>query len=97
MAKILIRSSENHKAHFPKLSVFVGQKWILRHYCFQNVNDGIQIRVCKINKENVTCFSQFVSVKVKIMLRKSQAQFREKLRKSKLRQDDCFLIKNCSL
>ena len=31
MAKILRKSEENHKAQFPKVSVFVGQKSILRH------------------------------------------------------------------
>ena len=35
----------------------------------------------------------FISVKVKKSLRKSQAQFREKLRKLRLRQDDGFRIK----
>ena len=41
MAKIL----KNDKAQFPKLSVFVGQKSILRHFYIQNVEDGIQIRI----------------------------------------------------
>ena len=42
----------------------------------------------------VTHFGQFVSVKVKKNLRKSQGQFREKLRKLRLRQNYGFLIKN---
>ena len=56
MAKIL----RNHKAYFAKLSVFVGQKSIIRHYNIQNVKDGIQIRVYKINKESSTHFGQFI-------------------------------------
>ena len=66
---------ENHKAQFSKLIVFVGQKSILRHYYIQNVKDGIQIRVYTICKESVAHFSQFISVKVKKILRKYQAQF----------------------
>ena len=65
----------------------------LFHYCIQNVKDGIQIRVYKINKESVTHFSQFLSVKFKKILRKYQAQFREKLRHLRLRRNDGFLIK----
>ena len=34
--------------------VVVVQKLIFRHYCIQNVKDGIQIRVYKISKERVT-------------------------------------------
>ena len=52
------------------------------------------MRVCNINNESVNHFSQFISVKVKKNLRKSQAQFREKLRKLRLRQNGGFLIKN---
>ena len=37
--------------------------------------------------------SQFISIKVKKNLRQSQAQFREKLRKLRLRQNNDFLIK----
>ena len=43
--------------------------------------------------DSVNRSSQFISVKVKIYLRKSQAQFRDKLRKSRLRQNNDFLIK----
>ena len=51
-----------------------------------------------INKESVTHFSQFTSVKVKQILRKSQAQIWEELRKLMLRQNDGFLIiKTCIL
>ena len=55
------KSLENHKAQFRKLSVFVGQKPILRHNCIQNNEDGIQIRAYKINKESVTQFNKFIS------------------------------------
>ena len=37
--------------------------------------------------------SQFISIKVKKNLRKSQAQFRAKLSKLRLRQNNDFLIK----
>ena len=54
--------------------------------------------VYKIKKESLIHFSQFTSVKVKKNLRKSQVQFREKLRKLRLRQIDGFLIKEtCSI
>ena len=66
---------------------------MFRHCCIKNVKDGIQFRVYKIKNECVKHFSQFISEKVKINLRKSQAQFREKLRKLRLRQNDGFLIK----
>ena len=88
------KSEEGQEARFPKLGVFVGQKVIFRHYCIQNFKDGIQIRICKINNEIVIHFTQCVSVKVKRILRKPQAQFRGKSRKSRLRQSDRFLIKN---
>ena len=66
---------------------------MFRCYCIQNVKDGIQIQVYNINNESVNHFSQFMSVKVKKNVRKSQAQFREKLRKLRLRQNNDFLIK----
>ena len=97
MVKILRKSWENHEAQFPKLSVFIGQKLIIRHYCIQNVTDRIQIQVYNIDNETVNHFSQFISVKVKKNLRKSQAQFGEKLRKFKHRQNDGFLIKKTSM
>ena len=78
---------------FPRFSVFIGQKSIFRRYCIQNVKDGIQIQVHNINNESVNHFSQFISVKVKKNLRKSLAEFRVKLRKLRLRQNDGFLIK----
>ena len=54
----------------------------------------MQIPVYNINNKSVSHFSQFISVEVKKNLTKSQAQFREKLRKLRLRQNDGFLIKN---
>ena len=93
MAKILRKSCGNHKAQFPKLRVFAGQKSILRHYCIQNVTDGTQIRAHTINKESVTHCSQFISVKAKKIVRKSEAQFQEKLRELRLRKNDSFLTK----
>ena len=73
--------------------VFVGQKSIFRHYCIQNVKDRIQIRVYKINNESVTLFRYFISVTVTKNSRKSQAHYRKKLRKLRLRQNGGFLIK----
>ena len=76
-----------------KSMLYHRQKSMLYHYYIQNIKDGIQIRVYNIIKELVTCFSQLFSAKVKKILRKHQAQFRENLRKLKLRQNDGFLIK----
>ena len=89
MAKILRKS----RGSVSKLCAFIGQNSILRHCYIQDVEDGIQIRVYKISKECVAHFSHFISVKVKKILRKSQAQFREKLRKLRLRKNDGFLMK----
>ena len=66
---------------------------MFRRYCIQNVKDGIQIQVYNINDESVGNFSQFISVEVKKNLRKSEAQFREKLWNLRLKQNDGFLIK----
>ena len=74
---MLRKPQENHEPQFPKLCVFIRRKSIFRHYCIQNVKDGIRIQVYNINNESVNHFSQFISVKVKTNLRKSQAQFRE--------------------
>ena len=63
------------------------------HYCIQNVKDGIQIQVYDINNEMVNHFGQFIVANVKQKLRKSWAQFREKVRKLRLRQNYGFLIK----
>ena len=60
---------------------------MFRHYCIQNAKDGIQIRVQKNNKESVAQFSQFISVKVKRILRIYEAQFREKLRQLRIREN----------
>ena len=65
----------------------------MRHYYIQNVKDGIHVRVDKISKEKVKHFSKFMSATVKKISRKAQAQFREKLGKSRLRQNGGFLIK----
>ena len=77
---------------------FIGQNSIFRCYCIRNVKDGIQIQVHNINNDIANHFSLFILVKVKESLRKSQAQFREQLRKLRLKQNDGFLIKKtCSL
>ena len=64
-----------------------------RHYCIENVKDGIQIQVYNSINECLSHSSQLISEKVKKTLRKSQAQFREKLRILRLRQNNGFLIK----
>ena len=96
MVKILRKSYETHEAQFPKFSAFVGQKSIFRLYYIENVKEGIQFQVNNINNESVSQFSQIISVKVKKNVRKSQAQFGEKLGKLRLRQNDDFLIKKIS-
>ena len=68
------------------------KKSICRRYCIQNVKDGVQIQVYNINNEIANHFGKFLSVQVKKNLRKSQAQFREKLRKLRLWQNFDFLI-----
>ena len=50
-----------------------------------------------IKKESLANSSQFISVEVKNMLRKSPAQFQEKLRKLKLWQNYGFLTKKCAI
>ena len=76
-----------------KISVFIGQKSVFRHCCIQNAKDGIQIQVYSIINESLSHSSQFISLKVKNKLRKSQAQFLEMLRKLRLNQNSDFLIK----
>ena len=83
---------------FPKVNVFIGHESLFRRYYIQNVKDGIQIQVYNINNENVNHSSQFISVKVKKNVRKSQALFRENLRKLRLKQNESFLFKKkCSV
>ena len=71
----------------------MAKKSVFRRYCIQNVKDGIQIHAYNIINDSVNHSSQFISVEVKKNLRKSQAQFREKLKKLRLRQNNDFLIK----
>ena len=49
--------------------------------------------MCSVNNEILTHFGKFVSDKVKKSLRKSQAQFWEKVRKLRQRQNYGFLLK----
>ena len=64
---------------------------VFHRCCIQNVKDEIQIY--SINNESLSHSSQFISVKGKKNVRKSQAQFREMLRKLRLRQNNDFLMK----
>ena len=59
----------------------------------ESEKDGIQIQVFNIINESVNHSSQFISVTVKKNLRKYQTQFREKLRKLRLRQNERFSYK----
>ena len=92
MVIILRKSSKNHEAQPPNSSVFIGQKSKFARYCIQNGQDNIQIQVYTINNESVNHFCQLMSVIVRKSLRKSQAQFREKPIKWRLRQNDEFLV-----
>ena len=68
--KTILRKSQGS---ISKLKYFCWTKSILRNYYIQNNKDGIQHQVYKINKESVTHFWRFISVKVKKIVRKSQA------------------------
>ena len=68
------------------VNVFVGQKSTPCHYYIQNVKDGIQ--VYKINKENVTHFSHFISIKARKFC---EALFQEKLRPCPSSRFHCLL------
>ena len=50
-----------------KVNCFCYPKIDIVHYCIQNVKDGNEFRVCKIGKESVANFRQFLSVKAKKM------------------------------
>ena len=54
---------------------------------------GFKFEPTRLKRGMLTHFSQFISVKVKKILIKPQIQFREKLKKLRLRQNDGFLIK----
>ena len=73
MVKIVRKS---HEAQFLQFSVFIGQNSIFCRYCIQNVKDGIQIQVFKVNNEIANHFGLFILVQVKKDLRKSHAQFK---------------------
>ena len=47
------------------IKCFCRPKSIFRHYCIQNVEEGIQIRVYKISKGSVARCSQLLSLKAK--------------------------------
>ena len=90
MVKLLRKS----RGSISKNQSFLGQKSIFLHYYTQHVKDWIQIQVYNINNEMVNHFGQFILVNVKTNLRKSQAEFRENLRKLRLSQNYGHLIKN---
>ena len=55
--------------------------------------DGSQVQVYNVNNESVNHVSQFIPLNVKKILRKSKAEYREKFRKLRHRQNDGFLLK----
>ena len=69
---------------------FTCQKLILAHFCKLLYKDR---DLWWPNKYRVACFSQFFPAEVKKILRKSQPQICEKLRKLSLRKKSVFLIK----
>ena len=69
---------------------FTCQKYILAHFCKLPYKDR---DLWWPNKYRVACFSHFIPAEVKKILRKSQPQIREKLRKLSLRKKSVFLIK----
>ena len=69
---------------------FTCQKLILAHFCKLSYKDR---DLWWPNKYKVACFSQFFPSEVKKILRKSQPQIREKLRKLSLKKKSVFLIK----
>ena len=90
MVKIFRKSSENlqkiRRLNFQNLVSSLAKNLYFVVIAFKMLKGGVQIQVYNINNEFVAHFSQFISVKVKKHLRKSQAQFREKLRKLRLRE-----------
>ena len=77
---------KNHEAQMSKFSFL-----FLTYSYIRNFTDRIYIRVCKILKDRVTSFSQFILGKAKKIFLKSQPQFQEKLRKFMCRQSS-FLM-----
>ena len=59
----------------------------------QNFKEGIKFEHARYAKKVQHILASIISVKVKKILGKSQAQVWEKLRKLRLRQNDGFLIK----
>ena len=70
--------------------LFTCQKLILAHFCKLLYKDR---DLWWPNKYRIACFSQLFPAKVKKILRKSQPQICEKLRKLSLRKKGAFLIK----
>ena len=70
---------------------FTCQKLILAHFCKLTYKDR---DLWWPNKYRVACFSQFIPAKVKKILRKSQPQIHEKLRKLSFGKEVFFFIKN---
>ena len=71
---------------------FTCQKLILAHFCKLSYKDR---DLWWPNKYRVACFSHFIPAKVKKILRKSQPQIREKLRKLSLRKSVFLIKKRC--
>ena len=91
------KSLDNRKKimrhNFQKLVFVLAKNLYFVIIAFKNIKDGIQIQIHNINNEIANHFGLFILVEVKKNLRKSQAQFREKIRKLRVRQNYGFLIK----
>ena len=91
MAKILRQSLKNNEAQFPKFCVFIARNRYFVIIAFKMLKIEFKFN---INNKIVTQFGQFILIKVKKNSRKSRAQFREKLRKLRLKQNNDFVIKS---
>ena len=85
--KMFIRKSGSNGQNRKKI-----QKSIFHQYCIHIAKMEFKLENTISTTKMETILAIF-SVKVKKNLRKSQAQFWEKLRKLRLRQNDGFLIK----
>ena len=86
----LKKIARKSRGSIPKLKCVYWQKSVFVVIAFKLIKMEFKF---KIIKDSLHHSRQFISLKVKKNLRKSQAQFREKLRKLRLRQNIKFLIK----
>ena len=80
------------RLNFQNYVFLLGKSRLFCHSCIQTLKDEIQNQVYKSNDQSIALFSLFISVQAEKHLTKSKAQFREKLRKLRPRQNEYFLI-----